>query len=109
MMNKLMLIFGLMLIPLQGYAASAWVEINLTAIRTGISSGNHFVYFDPIDANTDPNNCGLLNEASYPTSGDFKVVHATALAALLADKTLIVKFSGCNGSRPEISFVEIQK
>ena len=109
MMKKLMLVFGLMLLPLQSYAASAWVEISLTAIRTGISSGSHLVYFDPIDDSSDPNNCGLLNEASYPTSGDFKVVHAVLLAALLADKSLIVKFSACNGSRPEISSVQIQK
>lgn len=109
MMKKLMLIFGLMSIPLQCYAASAWVEINLTAIRAGINSGNHILYFDPLDANSDPNNCGILNEASYPTSNDFKVVHAMVLAALLADKPLIVRFDGCRGSRPEIGFVEIHK
>ncbi len=107
MMKNFMLIFGLTVFPVQVIAESAWVEINITSIRAGIDANSHYLVFDPIT--TDPNNCGSTTEASYPTSSDWKIIHATILAALLADKPLKVKFDACKGTRPEISAVEIFK
>jgi len=109
MMKKMILIFTLVLAPQQAFASSAWVEVNLTALRASVDGGNAFVYFEELEPGVDPNNCGDLSYASFATSADWQIVHSTVLAALLADKSLFVKFDGCQGSRPTISSVEIHK
>lgn len=109
MMKKMFVVIVLMLASPQGFAASAWVEIEVTVLRASVDSNHVFVFFEPLEPGEDPSNCGDLDYASFPTTNDWKVVHSTVLAALLADKTLTVKFDGCQGTRPVITSVEIQK
>ena len=108
-MKKIVCFIASILISSPGFATTGWAEINITALRAGIGSSYHYVYFDALDPGLDPNGCGKTSEAVYPTTGEWKILHSMALAALLANKPLRVRFDGCHSGRPTIDIIEVHK